>query len=424
MADSKNEKKAAKKTAKKATKKDAAKKVAGSSTLKALEYLEKSGLKQDDLVVNLDPDTLKESLPHISTGSFVLNNLIGGRPNTFGIPPCPGWPRGKIVNVYGPASCGKTTLALHAAAQVGSINGSCCYLDWENEVAPDYSATLGVQITNKQRFVLVQPNTMEDGFRVMWTMAACGTDLIVVDSVAAGVPEIIFNQKIGEIGADQKIGIIATKWSQFLPKFKRLIARTGTCVIGISQTRKTINLNNPGQGDTVQGGEAWKFYTSLRVKLARIKQEKSKQHNVLKNTVEDRYYGGVIRARLDKCKVSSAQSQEADFFIRYGSGIDDYRSVIEIASAHGIIKKASSWFTYTAADGEEHRYNGAENFRAALIGNPGLFTELVAQTTPMLAGTKLAVGPEEEAEDIDDIEDIIAGMKDDVPGEVTAESTE
>lgn len=378
----------------------------------------KTVLKDEDPVVNLDLNALKESIPHIPTGSIIVDYLIGGKPNHFGVAPCPGLPRGKITNVYGGNSCGKTTLCLTASASVIKMGGTVCYIDWENEVAPDYAAALGVPIGDADKFLLVQPNTLEDGMKIAYTMASSGVDLIIFDSVGAGVPEDLYNLPLEEQGKIGRVGLLAGKWSAFLPRFKSLIAKTGTAVVAIAQIRKAINTMGYGDDTTVQGGEAWKFYSSVRVKLARIKQEKRKEHNAVTHQMEDVSYGGVIRAKLEKCKVSSAQGAEQDYYIRWGTGIDDIRSMIDVATNHGIIKKGGAWLTWNKPDGTQSRWQGVDKMRQDIINSPADIKLLTSQALPLLSagsGSRLVDSNEEEATPgdaggLDDLDDVLSAV--------------
>ena len=300
-----------------------------------------SVFKGEDVVVALDHQSLSTSIPHIPTGALAIDYLIGGRPNSHGVPPCPGIPKGRILNLYGHEGSGKTTLALTTVAQVCAAGGTVCYIDFENAIVPDYAAAIGVPIGDTENFVLMSPQTLEDGLKLLYIMLSEGVDLIVIDSVGAGVPKSEFEKDVKSIGDKHaRVGEVARIWSGHLPKMKQLAAKRDSTIIAISQIRANISTMGYGDNTTVQGGNAWKFYSALRMKLRRVQQVKGKVFNAISGKYEDQTIGSKTRAKLDKCKVSSAQGQEIDFHLRQGEGIDNASTLIDIASNHGIIKKA------------------------------------------------------------------------------------
>jgi len=399
MAKAKTEKppKATKKATKKSTKKATAKTGGRGKLGQARDMLNKA-LKSNDWESNLDPRAAKLSLPHLPTGSMIIDYLIGGKPNRHGVPPCPGLPKGKILNLYGHEGSGKTTIALTAAATTlnNDLNAACVYIDWEHEVVPDYAAALGVPIGDPDRFMLCQPDTLDEGIAILWTMASAGIDLIVLDSVGAGVPKAYFEKSVAETADQGRVGMNAAVWSQFLPKLKGRINKTNSSVIGISQIRSAINTRGYGDPITVQGGKAWKFYSALRMKLQRVKTEKNSDYSVLTNKTEERVTGAIIKAKLDKCKVSPQQGNEELFYIRWGEGIDDLRSMIEIGVSHKIVKKAGSWISWIQSDGEELRMQGMEKFRKAFMEDKKMQKALEKQIRPFMAGSGEADGDEPE----------------------------
>lgn len=363
-------------------------------------------LKDDpDMVIKVNPALLKESIPHLPTGSIILDHLIGGKPNAFGVSPCPGFPKGKIINIYGHESSGKTTMALTAAAETCRNGGQVVYVDWEHELSLDYAKAIGVPVEDASKFLLIQPNTLEAGMKVLWTMANAGVDLLVIDSIGAGVPEDVFNQSIDDQGGMGRIGLMAAKWSSFLPKFKVVLSRTGSTCLGIAQTRTKIQTGGyGGDGVEVQGGKAWKFYSALRILLRRVKSEKSNEYDAISHKKEEQVYGGVIKAKLDKCKVSASALHEAEYYIRWGEGIDDVRSIIEIAAAHGIIKKSGSWYAWERPSGEAMKFQGTEGLRSALLKDSKAWNELKGLTMDKLGGSNeglVQVDEDEEDEDED-----------------------
>ena len=364
--------------------------------------------------VPLEPGS--DAIDYISTGSMTVDYLIGGS----GRNPCRGVPRGRITQVYGHESCGKTTLALSVAAQACREGGQGCYIDWENAIAPGYAADIGVPIYDSNKFILAQPNTLEEGLKLMWIMGSAGVDLIVLDSVSAGVPEEIWKQKMDDQGHLGRLGLHAAKWSAFLPKNRRQISKSGTAIVAISQLREKINTGGFGHGDSTStsGGRAWKFYPDIRLKLARVKQESSKKYNAMTHKMEDQKSSGVVRAKIEKSKISDAQGKEQDFYIRFGFGIDDVRSLIDLAARHGIVKKSGAWYIWETPDGDEVRGQGIEKFRFKLEDS-GNFESLKDSVSHILSGTggDQAEDSEEETA-LEDIQSIMEGFEDPEEAEV------
>jgi recombination protein RecA len=258
-----------------------------------------------------------------------------------------------------------------------------------------------VPIEDQDRFLLACPDTLEEGMKILWACATNGVDLLVIDSVGAGVPEDQLNEK--DKGRMGRVGLIAAKWSMYLPQFQRCLRKSGSTVIAISQLRKKINTGGYG-GDTtqVQGGEAWKFYSTLRIKLARVKTERGKSYNAATHKVEEQVYGGVCKAKLDKNKISATQGNDIEYYIRWGEGIDDVRSIMEIASKHGIVKKAGAWYKWNRPDGSEIAGQGIEKFRQGIIAADA-FDELYKLTIDKLMGEHDGSTPLIDEDDFDDL---------------------
>lgn len=368
----------------------------------AREYLtKKKGKDFTSIRVSLDDDALKESLPHINSGSEVVDYLIGGEPNAFGVPPCPGFPRGRVSQVWGHESAGKTTLALEACAKVCADGGSCVYIDWENDIVPDYAANLGVPITDPDKFELLQPETLEDGIKYAMAYSAAGVDLVVFDSVGAAIPRRLAERDALDVAEQGKIGELQQVWSQELPNLKRVIAQSGTAVIGISQIRAT--MARMGKQTAPQGGNAWKFYSSVRLELRRVQNEKAKEHNALTHKADERVVGGVIKVTAIKCKMSRSQGREEIFYIRWGEGIDNVRTIMEIAIAHGMIKKGGAgWMTWEGCPSGPMKLQGTEKMRAHLIANPEQYEQLRDAVIPLLGQGASAAAFVDEEEDQED----------------------
>ena len=374
----------------------APKKKGGGLMMAALDAAKKV-LKTDNFIVQLNPDTYKQSLPHVPTGSFVIDYLIGGEPNAQGVAPCPGLPRGKITQVWGAESSGKSTMAQTAAASVCAIGGTCLYVDFENAIVPDYAATLGVPVEDLSRFQLVQPTSLEDGLKLIKLYTLAGVDLIIIDSVGAAVPSAVVERSIKDMDNPAQVGFAARMWSGFLPAIRLDLVKHNTALLGISQTRAKIGGMAYGPQTEAQGGNAWKYYADLRLSLRRVEQEKSKALNRITSKVEDQVVGGKFEAKVEKSKVSKSQGRKENFYIGFGRGIDDLRSVVEIAISHGIIKRSGAWYTY----GDDLRFQGTDQVIKKFRSSSALFGELVGKVRPLLAATMEAVDEDNTPLDLD-----------------------
>lgn len=361
-------------------------------------------LKDDDPTILVDTNQLKVSRPHITSGSIVIDYLIGGSPNRFGVAPCPGWPKGMISNIYGHESSGKTTVALEAAAAVCDAGGVVAFIDWEHALSPDYAAALGVPVDDPDQFYLVQPNTLEAGLSVLFACAAAGVDLIILDSVGAGVPKDIAEQGLEEKGKMGRVGLIAAKWSQVLPQLAGVISESGTHVMGISQLRKKINTTGyGGDGTTHQGGESWKFYSALRLKFRRVKSIKTKDYDALQHKQVERFTSALVKAKVDKSKVSNSQQREAEYHITFGEGIDNVRDLIAVGSNHGIVHKGGAWYTFERADGTAIKSQGTEAFKRDILNTDGVYEELATRVLEAVrSGLNSAVLVKDEEDDVDE----------------------
>jgi len=363
----------------------------------------------NDWMVPLNAESATQSNPHIASGSITLDYLLGGKPNTFGVRMCPGIPKGRITQVYGHESCGKTTLALTLAASVCKQGGNVLYVDYENAISPGYAAALGVPIGDRSRFLLAQPNTLEEGFQIIYAMASAGVTLIIIDSIGAAVPKDVAETPLEEMGKAPRVGLLAQKWSNFLPQIRARLVKTQSTMFAIAQIRDAINTQGYGDSTTVQGGRAWKFYPDLRMKLARIQQETIRQYNAVTHQVEEQKGSGKVKVTIEKCKVSDAQGKEGIFYIRYGAGIDDLRSFLEIAIAHGVIKKGGAgWYVWNRPDGSELKVQGLDKL-ASEIQKVGAVPELEAAVKNFLYGVKVELPVEADSED-EEGNDLMEGL--------------
>ena len=288
-----------------------------------------------------------ESRPPVSvipTGSVALDVALG----------VGGLPRGRIVEVYGPESSGKTTVALHAVASAQRAGGNAAFIDAEHALDPVYAKALGVDIDN---LLVSQPDTGEQALEITdMLVRSGGLDIIVIDSVAALVPK---GEIEGEMG-DSHVGLQARLMSQALRKITGALSSTGTTAIFINQLREKIGVffGNP---ETTTGGKALKFYASVRLDVRRIGGLKD----------GDQPVGNRTRVKVVKNKMAPPFKQ-AEFDILYGQGISREGSLLDLGVDNGVVRKSGAWFTY----GEDQLGQGKENARNFLKDNPQLAAEI------------------------------------------------
>ena len=261
-----------------------------------------------------------------------------------------GWPRGRIVEIYGPESSGKTTVALHAIAQAQKAGGIAAFIDAEHALDPDYARKLGVDTDN---LLVSQPDTGEQALEIADMLVRSGAiDIIVIDSVAALTPKAEIE---GEMG-DSHVGLQARLMSQALRKMTGALYNSGTTAIFINQLREKIGVMF-GSPETTTGGKALKFYASVRCDVRRIQTLKDGQDSI----------GNRTKLKVVKNKVSPP-FKVAEFDIMYGEGISRESSLIDMGVDNGIVKKSGSWFTYEG----EQLGQGKEKARLFLKDNPDL----------------------------------------------------
>ena len=280
----------------------------------------------------------------IPTGSIALDVALG----------IGGLPRGRIVEIYGPESSGKTTVALHAVANAQAAGGIAAFIDAEHALDPDYARALGV---DTDALLVSQPDTGEQALEIMDMLIRSGAiDLVVVDSVAALVPRAEIE---GEMG-DSHVGLQARLMSQALRKITGALSNSGTTAIFINQLREKIGVMF-GSPETTTGGKALKFYSSVRLDVRRIETLKDGADAV----------GNRTRVKVVKNKVAPPFKQ-AEFDIVYGQGISREGSLIDVGVEQGLIKKSGAWYTYEA----DQLGQGKENVRSFLRDNPDLADEI------------------------------------------------
>lgn len=295
-------------------------------------------------IMALGADTEIETVPSISTGSLSLDLATG----------VGGYPRGRVVEIFGPESSGKTTLALHAIAQAQRGGGVCAFIDAEHAFDVGYARSAGVET---DKLLVSQPDTGEQALEIVDTLVRSGAvDLIVVDSVAALVPRAEIE---GEMG-DSHMGLQARLMSQALRKLTGISHRTNTTIIFINQLRQKIGVTF-GNPETTTGGNALKFYASMRLDVRRIGQVK----------VGDELVGGRTRVKLVKNKMASPFC-EAEFEIRYGTGIDVLSELIDLGISRGLVEKNGNHLSFAGAQ----LGNGRERSRETIAGSLELQTTL------------------------------------------------
>ncbi|MDO8731682.1 MAG: recombinase RecA [Actinomycetota bacterium] len=280
----------------------------------------------------------------IPTGSIALDLALG----------IGGYPRGRIVEIYGPESSGKTTVALHAIANVQAAGGIAAFIDAEHALDPEYAKNLGVDLDS---LYVSQPDTGEQALEITDTLVRSGAiDLVVIDSVAALVPRAEIE---GEMG-DSHVGLQARLMSQALRKMAGALSNTNTTIIFINQLREKIGVMF-GSPETTTGGKALKFYASIRLDIRRIETLKGGTEAV----------GNRTRVKVVKNKVAPPFKQ-AEFDILYGEGISREGSLIDLGVDQGIVKKSGAWYTYEG----DQLGQGKENARTFLRDNPDLCNDI------------------------------------------------
>lgn len=289
-------------------------------------------------------DDVKLDIDSIPTGSLALDIALG----------IGGIPKGRIIEIYGPESSGKTTLALHMLAEAQKMGGTGAFVDAEHALDPGYAKNLGVDIEN---LIISQPDTGEQALEITEALVRSNAvDLIIIDSVAALVPKAEID---GEMGAAQ-IGLQARLMSQALRKLTGAINKSKCTVVFINQLREKVGIMF-GNPETTTGGRALKFYSSVRLDIRRTE--------ILKKG--DEMIGNRVRVKVVKNKIAPPFKQ-AEFDIMYGKGISSVGNILDVATEAEIVKKAGAWYSY----GEERLGQGRENAKEFLEGNPELLKEI------------------------------------------------
>lgn len=303
-------------------------------------------------------DSAIEPLEAISTGSLGLDIALG----------IGGLPKGRVIEIYGPESSGKTTLAIHAIAEAQKKGGIAAFIDAEHAFDKFYAKKLGVDVEN---LLISQPDNGEQALEIADNLIRSGAiDIIVIDSVAALVPK---GEIEGEMG-DSKMGLQARLMSQALRKLTGTISKTGCCCIFINQLREKIGVMF-GNPETTTGGNALKFYASVRLDIRRIGQIKD----------ADEVSGNRVKVKIVKNKVAPP-FRLAEFDIMYGEGISKSGEIVDLGVDYEIIKKSGSWFSY----GDTKLGQGRDAVKQLILDNPELAEELEQKIKEKVTGVLLA----------------------------------
>ena len=317
----------------------------------AVEALEKQFGK--GAIMRMGDDSAGMKVLSISTGSMALDFALG----------VGGLPRGRVTEIYGPESSGKTTLALHVIAEAQKEGGIAAIVDAEHAFDPSYARKLGVDIN---ALLISQPESGEQALSIVETLVRSGAiDVVVVDSVAALVPQAVLE---GEMG-DSVMGLQARLMSQALRKLTGAISKSSCVCIFINQLRDKIGVMY-GSPETTTGGKALKFYSSVRLDIRKIAQIKDGEEST----------GNRTRVKVVKNKVAPP-FRSAEFDILYGEGISAIGELIDLGVEFGVVKKAGSWFSY----GQDKLGQGRETVKKALREDPLLYAKIHAQVKELMA---------------------------------------
>ncbi len=315
-------------------------------------------------IMKMGADGFRVKIDAIPTGAINLDAAIG----------VGGIPRGRVTEIYGPESSGKTTLCLHVVANAQRQGGTAAFIDAEHALDTDYAARLGVDI---DKLLVSQPDTGEQAMEICEILVRSGAvDVIVIDSVAALVPKAEIEGEMGE----SHMGLQARLMSQALRKLTGAIARSNCSVIFINQLREKIGVMF-GNPETTTGGKALKFYASLRLDIRRIGPVKEKEDVI----------GSHVRVKVVKNKVAPPFKQ-AEFDIMYAEGISHTSLLVDIGAESGIIEKSGAWYSY----GTQRIGQGRENAKMFLKDNPAVMAEIEEKVKTVLGINKVVAEAETE----------------------------
>ncbi|MGH8445135.1 MAG: recombinase RecA [Solimonas sp.] len=335
----------------------------------ALSQIEKQFGK--GAIMKMSPENLARDVEVVSTGSLTLDTALG----------IGGLPRGRVVEIYGPESSGKTTLTLHAVAECQKAGGVAAFIDAEHALDVNYAAKLGVKIED---LVVSQPDTGEQALEIVDMLVRSNSvDIVVIDSVAALVPKAEIE---GEMG-DSIVGVQARLMSQALRKLTANIKKSGTLVIFINQIRMKIGVMF-GSPETTTGGNALKFYASVRIDIRRIGAVKRGEEVI----------GSETRVKVVKNKVAPPFRQ-AEFEILYGEGTSREGELIELGVNHNLVDKSGAWYSYNG----DRIGQGKDNTRLYLKEHPEIAAAIDAQLrAKLLVGNAVAGAGAEKTEEVEE----------------------
>jgi recombination protein RecA len=303
-------------------------------------------------------DQNHQDIPVISSGALSLDLAMG----------VGGFPRGRIIEIYGPEASGKTTVCLHAVANAQKMGGVCAYIDTEHALDPRYARIIGV---NTDDLLVSQPDCGEDALNIADTLVRSGAiDILVVDSVAALVPKAEIEGQMG----DSHVGLQARLMSQALRKLTAIVSKSHTCIIFTNQIREKIGVMF-GNPETTTGGRALKFYASVRLDIRRMATIKSPDGQAVGNRVKVK----VVKNKL------AAPFQECEFDIMYDEGISRSGSILDVAMSMNLIEKRGSWFSF----GDTQIGQGREQAKKAIDQDKDLEAQLVAKIREKIPGRSI-----------------------------------
>ncbi len=307
-------------------------------------------------------DQNHQDIPVISSGALSLDLAMG----------VGGFPRGRIIEIYGPEASGKTTVCLHAVANAQKMGGVCAYIDTEHALDPRYARIIGV---NTDDLLVSQPDCGEDALNIADTLVRSGAiDILVIDSVAALVPKAEIEGQMG----DSHVGLQARLMSQALRKLTAIVSKSHTCIIFTNQIREKIGVMF-GSPETTTGGRALKFYASVRLDIRRMATIKSP---------DGQAQGNHVKVKVVKNKLA-APFQECEFDIMYDEGISHSGSILDVAMSMNLIEKRGSWFSF----GDTQIGQGREQTKKAIDQDKNLEAQLMAKIREKIPGRSAAPAP-------------------------------
>jgi len=331
---------------------------------------------QTDKKLKINEDTIvtgHEQVECVSTGSIIVDKLLG-KGDSIG-----GAGKGRMVEIFGLESSGKTTLALSMCKEIQQKGGNVAFVDFEAALDVDYAEKAIGLDTSPERFAWLRPENMEEGCNIVDMLldnhVESKIDIIIMDSVKAMIPKVVMD---GMMGDEAPMALQARRIGQWLGKVTKKIKNTDTVLVLLNQMSKNIKTNpfSPGGEFDTPGGLAIRFYASQRIELKLVTKEKKMAINPITNVEEEMPDSNKVRASIIKNKIGTPY-RKAEFYIKYGGGIDNKRSVVEMAVAHGIIHKGGAWLSYKPENGG-FKIQGEEKMLDFLFAseNRGLLKEI------------------------------------------------